>query len=127
MGLKWLLFINRTPIFGWYVDWGGSKNKHHKDACLKKIGLHLRVLIIILQSIMNTIERSYYVSGLKTYKHSLPRRPQLNKGRSDFQSGFCIRFIVNLLMQHREFCCLSLIGGSWRTWKTNQILGTHIP
>ena len=76
---------------------------------------------------MNIIGRTYHVSSLKTNKHALPRKPLLNQGRSDFQFGFCICFIVDLLMQHREFCCVSLIGGSWRTWKTNQILGTHIP
>ena len=36
MGLKWLLCRNHTPIFGWYEVWGGSKNKLHKDTCLKK-------------------------------------------------------------------------------------------
>ena len=39
----------------------------------------------------------------------------------EFQSGFGKCVNIDLLMQH-NFCCGNLIGRSWRTWKTYQIL-----
>ena len=38
------------------------------------------------------------------------------KGSPIFNPVFCICLIVDLLMQH-EFCCVNLIGRSWRTQK----------
>ena len=29
-------FLNRTPIFDWYLFCQKSKSKHHKDTCLKR-------------------------------------------------------------------------------------------
>jgi hypothetical protein len=49
----------------------------------------------------------------KINKHALPIT-KLNRGRFDFQSSFDICFIVDLLMEHK-FCCVNLIGRSWRT------------
>ena len=40
--------------------------------------------------------------------------PLLIRGRFDFESDFCICFIIDLLMQH-EFRCVNLHGRSWRT------------
>ena len=40
---------------------------------------------------------------------------------SDFQFGSCKCFIIDLLMQP-NFCCVNLIGRSWRTSKMNQII-----
>jgi hypothetical protein len=34
------------------------KSKHHKDMCLKEIGLHLQKLITTLHSIVDTIART---------------------------------------------------------------------
>ena len=34
--LNSVTYLNRTPIFEWYVIRCGSENKHQKDMCLKK-------------------------------------------------------------------------------------------
>ena len=52
-------FLNWTPIFDWNVDQRGSKNKHHKDTCLKVIGQRLQILTTTLCSTMNTLWRTY--------------------------------------------------------------------
>ena len=42
----WLFFLTKIKIkIVWCVVWGGSMNKHHKDACLKEIGLHLHSFV----------------------------------------------------------------------------------
>ena len=65
-------FLNRTPnTFDWYVIWQGSKNKHHKDTCLKEIGQCHVILITSLHSIVNTIVR-INVSIQEINKHALP-------------------------------------------------------
>ena len=46
-------------------------------------------------------------------------------GRHDFQTTFCICFIIDLLMQH-DLCCVNLIGRSCRKMK-NEPNNTHIP
>ena len=98
--------------------WWGSTSKHHEDTCLKEIRLCLQILITTLHSTMNTIKRTH-VSGSEINKHAFPIT--ITKlGTSDFQSNFCTCFIADLLMQH-GFCCVHLIGRSWRTWKANHI------
>ena len=57
MGLEWLIFLI-GPLY--LID--GSMSKHHKDTCLKEIGLRLQIFIIYLHSIMNTFEKTN-VSG----------------------------------------------------------------
>ena len=37
-------FLNWTPIFHWYVVWWRSKSKHHRDTCLKDIGMRQKYL-----------------------------------------------------------------------------------
>ena len=51
-------FLIRTPIFEWYVDWYGSKNKYQKGTCSKEIGLY-SYMITILGSIVHIIGRTY--------------------------------------------------------------------
>ena len=55
MGLKWLVFLNQSLNFNWYVVHGGPKSKHHKDTCVKEIVLHLQISMTIVHSIVNTI------------------------------------------------------------------------
>lgn len=53
--------------------WFGEdkQNKHHKDTCLKKIGLrHQLIWILTLYSTLNLIERTH-VSNEETNKHAL--------------------------------------------------------
>ena len=47
-----------------------------------------------------------------------------NQGRSNFQFDFCICFIIDMLLQC-DFCCVNLIGRSWRTWK-EELHDTHM-
>lgn len=49
----WLIFIYWTRIFQWCVVRFGSRNKHQRDTCLKKITLHLQKLSTTLHSIVN--------------------------------------------------------------------------
>ena len=65
--------------------------------------------------IVNAMGRTY----VRIRKHS--SLPQLNHGRSKV----CWCFIMDLLMQHK-FCCVDLIGRSWRTWKTNWFTPTYL-
>ena len=52
-------YLNRTPIFEWYVDWCGSRNRCQKDNMyLQEIGLHAQKMITILSSTVNTIGRN---------------------------------------------------------------------
>ena len=41
-----IAFLNRTLMFNWCVVRWGSKNKHHKIACIKEIGLHVQILVL---------------------------------------------------------------------------------
>jgi hypothetical protein len=103
------------------VPWG-SKSKHHKDMCLRKLELRFQILITTLHSIVSTIGRDS-VSTLEIKKHALPITIS-NQGRSNFQYDFCRCFIVDFLLQC-EFCCVDLIGRSWRTRK-KELHDTHI-
>lgn len=47
--------VNKTPIFGKYVVWCGSKNKYQKYMCLKDISIHAHNILTILRSIVNII------------------------------------------------------------------------
>jgi hypothetical protein len=84
----------------------GSESKHHNDnTCSKEVGLHLQIWIATLFSISRN-------------QQTCTRLPSLNQVKPRFRKCF----IKDLLTQH-EFCCVNLIGRSWRTWKCN----THIP
>ena len=54
------------------------------------------------------------------------REAKLDQERSNFQSGFCICFIVDLLMQHK-FGCLNPINRSWRTLTPQPYIGCPYP
>jgi hypothetical protein len=77
------------------------------------------ILITIIHSTLNTIDRTY-VSNLEIDKHAL-----LNRGSPTFQYGFWRLSIVYLLMQHKFFY-VNIIGRSWRTCKMNQITPTYL-
>ena len=47
------------------------------------------------------------------------------RGGPLFKLVVCVSFIVDSLMRH-EFCCVNLLGRSWRTVKTNQITPTYL-
>ena len=51
-----LTFLNGTPTFDCCVIRWGSKNKHHKNTCLKRSGLYLQILLTTPHSTMTTIE-----------------------------------------------------------------------
>jgi hypothetical protein len=53
----------RTPILEWYVVRCGSKNKYLKDMCIKKIGLHVQIVITTLGSIVNIIKETYMTTS----------------------------------------------------------------
>ena len=67
---KWLIILIELPIFDWYVVQRGSKIKHHKDACLKEIGLHLQIQKTILHTIVSAIGGTY-ISILVNNKYAL--------------------------------------------------------
>ena len=52
-------FLNWIPIFDGCVFRWGSKNKHYKDTCLKKIELQLQILVTTPHSFVDTIRRTY--------------------------------------------------------------------
>ena len=56
-----ITFLNRTPIFEWYVVRCGSKNGYQIGMWLKEIGLGTQNLITILGSILNIILGSYMI------------------------------------------------------------------
>jgi len=125
MGLTGAYFLNRTPRFDWYVVWRGSKNKLHKDTCLKEIVLRLQILIMTLHSIVNT-QLGGLMYHIKKSTNMHFQQPQLNQGRSNFQSDFHICFIVDLLVHHESCCVHPIDKSSRRTWKTNQITPTYL-
>ena len=98
-------------------------HKHHQDTCLEEIELRLWVLITTLHLIVNACRITYASSQEINKMHFNMTIAKF--GRSDFQSNFCICFIIDLLMQH-DLCCINLIGRSWRTWKTNQTTPANI-
>ena len=118
MGLKWLVFFKGHHVFDGYAIQWGSKSRHHKDVCLKEIGLRFQLSKTTLHSTINIVERTY-VSTQEINNHK-----QI-KGGLILQSGFCICFIVDLLMQHK-LCCVNMIDRSQTTWKTNQITPKYL-
>jgi hypothetical protein len=58
MGLKWLIFlIGPLGLSGmWFRE--NERANIFKDTCLEEIGLRLKISIINLHSIINTIERT---------------------------------------------------------------------
>ena len=113
--------LNRTPIFESCASRSGSKNKHHKDTCLKEIDLR-----VIKNSTLNrghNCRRTHVFSeGIK--KHVLPI--------TIIKSGevrFSIRF---LLMIHCEFANaiqVLLCESNWQKLEnmTNGPNKTHTP
>ena len=77
------------------------QKEHHKDICLKVIGLCLQVLFTTLHSSTNTNERTYAFSQGNN-KHEL-LTTTTKQGRSNIHSDFYICFIENL--KHK---CLSI-------------------
>ena len=72
MGLKWLIFlIGPLGLSGMWFRENERANIIKTHMCLKEIGLHLQISIIILHSIVNTFE-STYVSNEEINKHALP-------------------------------------------------------
>ena len=59
-GVIWFLFLIGPLYFDWYVVLWGSKSKHHKDTCLKEIGLRLWTWSIALHLTVKTIGRVMY-------------------------------------------------------------------
>jgi hypothetical protein len=55
----WVTYLNRTPIFEWYVVACGFKNGCKENMGVKKIGLHVQNMISIIGSIVNKIERPF--------------------------------------------------------------------
>ena len=49
-----ITYLDRTPIFEWYVVWCSSKNGYQKDV-FKEIGLHAQNTRAILDSTVNKI------------------------------------------------------------------------
>ena len=52
-------YLNRTPIFEWYMVRFGSKDGHQKDICLKEIGLRAQTIITVLGSVVNLLGGTY--------------------------------------------------------------------
>ena len=48
-------FLNQTSTLELHVFWCGSKNKYHKDTCLKKIRLCAQNMITNLKSMVIVI------------------------------------------------------------------------
>ena len=61
--------LNWTPIFESCAIRTGSKNKHHKDTCLKEIDLHV-ISNSTLNSGHNCRRTHVFSKGIK--KHALP-------------------------------------------------------
>jgi hypothetical protein len=49
-------YLNPILIIEWDVVWCGSKNGYQKDMSWKEIGLRAKNVIILLSSVVNTIE-----------------------------------------------------------------------
>ena len=50
-----IIYLNYTPIFGWYVVSFSSNKNFQKDTCLKEIGLRAQETITILGSLIIVI------------------------------------------------------------------------
>ena len=55
------------------VDFCGSKNAHKKDTCLKKIGIYVQTLSIILTSSFNIIEKMFMIIQIGKEPFTLTR------------------------------------------------------
>ena len=123
-GCYLVTLFNPTPICDWYMVWWGSKIKHHKDTCLKDVGLwHLQKLLTSLHSTLNTFGMTYVFSLKEIIRHALPTII-LDQGRLNFQPDLWY-FIVDLLVQHTFFWC-EYDWYKWENVKTNSN-NTHIP
>ena len=103
----------------------GSKSKHHKDTCLKEIGLHLQILVTTPHSIVNTIGSSLgrtHVSSEGINKHALPMTIT-KSGEVWFLIWFLQMFRCRFGNATQTLRCLNLIG---RTWNANQITPTYL-
>ena len=66
-------FSNQTPIFDRCVVQRGSENEHHKDTCLKEIGLRCQILLTTPHSTLSmpVVWRIAYVFSQEINKHAL--------------------------------------------------------
>ena len=71
-GVIWATFLNRTPIFDWWIVRWGSKNKHHTYTCLQDIGLRLQIFLTT-HSMVNTTNRTWYIVSQGINKHALSK------------------------------------------------------
>ena len=124
MGLKWLALLIGPTRFEWYVVRRGSKSKHHKDTCLKEIGLCLQRVITTLHSTTNIIGRAYVFIHKINNKHALVIT--ITESREVRFSVLFLRMFLHRFASNREFCCGNLISRSWRTQRTNQITPTYL-
>jgi hypothetical protein len=128
-------FLNRAPMFDWYVVQWLSNNKHHKDTCSKQIGLRLQIIIITPHSTVNTFGRTY-VSKLEINKHKLPK---INKHRlpeivtKSWEVRFSIRFLHMFCCRFanatRDVLCESgEVGGfeKWTKWHLHTLIRSII-
>ena len=103
-------FLNQALILDSCVVQWGSKSKHHKDICLKEIGLCLEILITTLHLIKFLFRRTY-VSILEINKHAL--LIIITKSRD-------VRFLVRFFLQ--MFHRVNLISRDMKNEPNN----THI-
>ena len=132
MGFKWLVFILHSTLYWiriYAVRWG-SKGKHHKETCLKEIGLHTSSNANQCSTFDSQHKwEDLYMYHLKNRQTCISSSDMIEYGEVWFSIWFfctCFFFIIDLLMQTRVLLCVNLINRSWRTWRTNPSTPTYL-
>ena len=101
----WLLFLNQTPIFDWCVVQWGSKNKHHKDTCLKPSQTTFSYFINCFIHYNGHNQENLH-NWLKNQQPYTSDNHKDVKGSPIFNLIFCYCFIMDLLVQHNLKTCI---------------------
>ena len=115
-GVDSVTFAHQTPTFDWCVVRWGSKNRHHKDACLKEIGIHFQISLTTPHAVVNMIGRTHvFNQGINN--HAFPITIT-KSGEVQFSVCCCRYFVIDMLVLHK-FGAVRLINRRWRRRKMN--------
>lgn len=86
-------YLNRTPIFEWWVVRCRSMNRHQEGMCLKGLGLHAQTLLTILtQKVNMSLLGCFLAPAFLTLKnHSSKMGARKHVFYELFKSQLCIQ------------------------------------
>ena len=116
-----VMLLSWATMFDWHVVLPESRTNIVNDTCLKDVGLFLRILLSTPSFVVKRSQRTRLFScGLNNYALLITMREI-----QFWNPIFANVSLQDSIMRHK-FRCVYLIGGSRRTWETNQITPTYL-